>query len=142
MENLSIEGTAITSQGLLSLCRLTSLLNVNIKGCMLVQYNAVKTFLMGTLVHHICAAAGSLQIDIKPMPLTDRLPFKYVALDNIKDFLHDEWQLSPLEAHTGLKWEMEVGDDDLLDDDYSDDEFDPEAAHDRLVDMMNRFGAH
>lgn len=109
---------------------------------MLVQYNAVKAFLMGTSLSPLCEAQNLEQIDSNPTLLTNAQFSLAPALDNVKDFIHDDWQLSPIGAHTGLKWEMEVGDDDLLDDDFSDDEFDPEAAHDRLVEMMNRFGAH
>lgn len=64
-----------------------------------------------------------------------------IALDNIKDFLHDDWQLSPM----GMQWhESAPNDDDLFgdEDDFSEEEFDPDAAHDRMVDMMNRFHAN
>jgi len=58
------------------------------------------------------------------------------GLDNVKEFLYDEWQLSP----DNTEWVEPQQDDDLGDDD--DEEFDPEAAHDRMVAIMEQFRAH
>lgn len=60
-----------------------------------------------------------------------------LALDNIKNFEHDDWQLSP--ENIGLEWDAkEPTDDDLIEDD----DFDPEEAYNHMVDMMGRFRAH
>lgn len=59
-----------------------------------------------------------------------------LALDNIKEFLHDDWQMQPT-----LEWNDDPQDLDI-EDGYSDSDFDPEDAHDRLLEMMDRFGAN
>jgi hypothetical protein len=54
---------------------------------------------------------------------------QWIALDNLKDFQHDPWQLNPDE---------QPEERDTLED-FIDEEFDPEEAYDRMVDMMDHF---
>ena len=88
---------------------------------------------------HLSNGYVSIQCEIGPFwnLVVSDLESSKLALDNIKTFDHDDWQLSP--ENIGLEWDVKgPTDDDLIEDD----DFDPEEAYNHMVDMMGRFRAH